>query len=72
MVPSLVAACQQLGAAAGKGGFGTGLVEYESGKVVVAELTADTLLAIFFAPATNVGAHLYELQRHRAAIAELL
>ena len=71
-VPPAVAACQQLGTAAERGGFGMGLVEYEHGLVLVAELTADALLAIFFGSTTNVGAHLYEFRRHRAAIAKLL
>jgi len=32
----------------------------------------ESLLAIFVKGGTNVGSLLYELQRHRAAIAELL
>ncbi len=72
MVPPTVAACEQLGTAADRGGFGMLLVEYKNGLILVAELTADALLAIFFRSATNVGTHLYEFQRHRAAIATLL
>lgn len=72
LVPSVVAACNHLGAAAGRGGFGTGLVEYDEGMALVAELTPETLLAMFFKPGTNVGSHLYELRRHRQAIASLL
>ncbi|MGD8726805.1 MAG: roadblock/LC7 domain-containing protein [Gemmatimonadales bacterium] len=72
LVPSLTAACEQLGTAASRGGFGVGLVEYTSGMVLVSQLTADTLLAVVFAAGANVGSHLYELKRHRAAIAELL
>lgn len=72
LVPPVTAACEQLGSAAERGGFGVGLVEYARGMVMVAELTADTLLAVVFAAGANVGSHLYELKRHRAAIAELL
>lgn len=72
LVPSVTAACEQLGSAAERGGFGVGLVEYANGMVLVAELTADTLLAMVFAAGANVGSHLYELKRHRTAIAELL
>ena len=72
LVPSLVAACEQLGDAADRGGFGTGLVEYAHGMALITELTDDTLLAVLFAPDTNVGHHLFELRRHREAIAALL
>jgi predicted regulator of Ras-like GTPase activity (Roadblock/LC7/MglB family) len=72
LVPSLVAACEQLGDAANRGGFGTGLVEYARGMALVTELTDEALLAVLFAPGTNVGHHLFELRRHREAIAALL
>ncbi len=72
LVPSVAAACEQLGSAAERGGFGVGLVEYANGMVLVAKLTTDTLLAMVFAAGANAGRHLYELKRHRAAIAELL
>jgi predicted regulator of Ras-like GTPase activity (Roadblock/LC7/MglB family) len=72
LVPPLVAACNRLGGAAGRGGFGTGLVEYADGLALVAEIGPEALLAIFFKPNTNVGSLLYELRRHRAAIAGLL
>jgi len=71
LVPSVAAACGQLGSAAGRGRFGIGLVEYTRGMVLVAELSSEVLLAVVFAAGTNVGSHLYELQRHRAAITEL-
>jgi predicted regulator of Ras-like GTPase activity (Roadblock/LC7/MglB family) len=72
LVPSVTAACEQLGAAAGRGKFGVGLVEYADGMVLVVEITGDTLLAMVFKAGTNVGSHLYEVQRHRSAIASLL
>ncbi len=72
LVPSVVAACNRLGAAAERGGFGTGLVEYQQGLALVAEITPETLLTVFIKGGTNVGSLLYELQRHRAAIADLL
>lgn len=72
LVPSVVASCNKLGGAAGRGGFATSVVEYSEGLVLVAEITPEALLAIFFKPNTNVGSLLYELRRHRAAIAQLL
>jgi predicted regulator of Ras-like GTPase activity (Roadblock/LC7/MglB family) len=72
LVPSVVSACQRLGDAADRGGFGVGLVEYAQGMALVAGLTPDTLLAMVFKADTNIGSHLFELHRHRAAIAELL
>ncbi len=72
LVPGVVAACNRLGTAAGRGSFGTGIVEYEDGMALVAGLTTDALIAMVFRPGTNIGSLLYELQRHRSAIAELL
>jgi len=39
---------------------------------VIAELTPDTLLTILIRRDINIGQLLFELQRHRAAIAHLL
>lgn len=72
LVPSVVAACKRLGGAANRGGFGTGVVEFTDGIAVIAEVSADALLAIFVRAHTNVGGLLYELHRHRNAIAGLL
>lgn len=72
LVPTVVSACNRLGSAAGRGEFGTSVVEYDAGMIMVTGLTADTLLAILVAPATNIGALLYEIHRHRSAIADLL
>lgn len=72
LVPGVVTACNRLGAAAGRGGFGTGIVEFNEGMTILAELTPDALLAIVFQPKANIGGLLYELQRHRSAIAGLL
>ena len=72
LVPSVVASCGRLGTAAGRGEFGTGVIEYAGGVAIVALLSTESLLAIFVQPGTNVGTLLYELRRHRAAIAGLL
>ncbi len=72
LVPAVAEACRQLGDAAERGGFGTGVVEFDGGLVLIAELNAEALLAVFFRPDTNIGTLLYELRRHRVAIARLL
>lgn len=72
LVPSVITACTQLGDASERGGFGMGLIECDEGMMLLAEISDDALLAMFFAPGTNVGSHLYEVQRHRPAIADLL
>jgi predicted regulator of Ras-like GTPase activity (Roadblock/LC7/MglB family) len=72
LIPSVVAACTQLGSAASRGEFGLGAVEYAGGLAVICALTSESLLAIFVKSNVNVGSLLYELHRHRSAIASLL
>jgi predicted regulator of Ras-like GTPase activity (Roadblock/LC7/MglB family) len=72
LVPGLVAACDQFGEAADRGGFGTTLVEFDRGIALVFGLSDDVLLAVLFVPGTNVGHHLFELRRQRETIAGLL
>lgn len=72
LVPSVVAACTRLGKSASRGEFGTGVVEYGDGSLIIAAVTAETLLAIIVRPETNIGSLLFEMRRHRGAIAGLL
>ena len=72
LVPSVIASCTRLGVAAGRGEFGTGVVEFGDGLAVLAAITQETLLAVFVDRGVNIGPLLYELQRHRGAIAGLL
>jgi predicted regulator of Ras-like GTPase activity (Roadblock/LC7/MglB family) len=72
LIPSVAAACNRLGTAAARGEFSSGVVEFGRGMIVVNVLTSDVLLAIVVAPGLNIGALLFELQRHRASIAGLL
>jgi predicted regulator of Ras-like GTPase activity (Roadblock/LC7/MglB family) len=48
------------------------VVEFDGGLAVVAVLHADALLVILVRPDTNVGTLLFDLRRHRTAIAGLL
>ena len=72
LIPSVAAACTRLGAAASRGEFSSGVVEFGRGMIVVTVLTPEVLLAMVIAAGVNIGALLFELHRHRAAIAGLL
>jgi predicted regulator of Ras-like GTPase activity (Roadblock/LC7/MglB family) len=72
LVPPVVAACGRLGHATAAGEFGAGVVEFSSGTALVVSVTPETLLALIVTPGTNVGVLLYEIRKHRAAIAGLL
>src|SRR2546422_7589007 len=71
LLPSVINGLAQLGEAGGRGPFGTGVLEFGSGLAVVSVLNADALLIVLVRPSTNVGALLYDLRRHRSAIAGL-
>src|SRR5438128_8675402 len=64
LLPSAVNALTQLGEAGARGEFGTGVLEFGRGLVVVAVLSADALLVVLVQPATNVGGLLFDLRRH--------
>ncbi|HEX9582840.1 MAG TPA: roadblock/LC7 domain-containing protein [Gemmatimonadales bacterium] len=72
LVPSVVASCTRLGSAATRGDFTIGAVEYGNGLIVIAALSSDALLAMLVGGGTNIGGLLYELHRHKPAIAGLL
>jgi len=72
LLPSAINAMTQLGEAGARGDFGTALLEFGRGLVVVSVLSADALLVVLVQPATNVGGLLFDLRRHRSAIAGLL
>jgi predicted regulator of Ras-like GTPase activity (Roadblock/LC7/MglB family) len=72
LLPSVINGVTQLGQAGGRGEFGTGVLEFGSGLAVVSVLNAEALLVVLVRPSTNVGALLYDLRRHRSAIAGLL
>ncbi|PYP37201.1 MAG: hypothetical protein DMD46_06275 [Gemmatimonadetes bacterium] len=71
LLPSVINGLAQLGHAGGRGEFGSGVLEFGSGLAVVSVLNADALLVVLVRPSTNVGALLYDLRRHRTAIAGL-
>jgi predicted regulator of Ras-like GTPase activity (Roadblock/LC7/MglB family) len=72
LLPSVVNGLAQLGEAGARGALTAGAIEFAGGIAVVAVLHADALLVVLAQPATNVGPLLFDLRRHRAAIAGLL
>jgi predicted regulator of Ras-like GTPase activity (Roadblock/LC7/MglB family) len=72
VVPALVTACGSIGAAAACGAFDSGVVEFDGGMALVTAVTPETLLAIVVDLETNIGPLLYEIRKHRPAIAKLL
>jgi predicted regulator of Ras-like GTPase activity (Roadblock/LC7/MglB family) len=71
LLPAVINAMAQLGQVGGRGEFGTGVLEFGAGLAVVSVLHADALLVVLLQPATSVGTLLYDLRRHRSAIAGL-
>ena len=72
LLPAVINGMAQLGHAGQRGDFDTGVLEFGAGLAVVSVLNADALLIVLVQPSTNVGALLYDLRRHRTAIARLL
>lgn len=72
LLPSAIKQMTELGGAGGRGDFATGVLEFGNGLAIVAVLHADALLIVLVKPATNVGTLLFDLRRHRTAIAGLL
>jgi predicted regulator of Ras-like GTPase activity (Roadblock/LC7/MglB family) len=72
LLPAVIKGLAQLGHAGRRGDFDVGVLEFGAGLAVVSVLNADALLIVLVQPSTNVGALLYDLRRHRSAIARLL
>src|SRR5262245_58949990 len=72
MLPSAIRSLSDLGSVGARGDFSTGVLEYAGGLAVVAVLHSDAMLVILVRPETNVGTLLFDLRRHRSAIAGLL
>jgi predicted regulator of Ras-like GTPase activity (Roadblock/LC7/MglB family) len=72
LLPSVIRGMGELGASGARGEFATGVLEYSSGLAVTAVLHEDAMLVILVRPETNIGTLLFDLRRHRTAIAGLL
>jgi predicted regulator of Ras-like GTPase activity (Roadblock/LC7/MglB family) len=62
----------RLGLGAGRGALRTGVLEYERGILIVAQIGGGDGLAVLAAPDANIGELLYDLRQHRPALAALL
>lgn len=72
LLPGVLRGAGELGAAGARGDFSIGVLEFGSGLAVVSALNAEASLVVLVQPATNVGALLFDIRRHRSAIASLL
>ena len=72
VLPGVIREMGQLGEAGARGEFGAAVLEFGAGLAVVAVLSAEVLLVVLVRPATNVGDLLFDVRRHRTAIAGLL
>ena len=72
LLPGMLRGAAELGAAGGRGAFASGVLEFGGGLAVVSALNAEASLVVLVRPATNVGALLFDIQRHRSAISGLL
>ena len=72
LLPSVIRGMGELGGAGGRGDFSTGVLEFDAGLAIVSVLHADAMLVVLVRPETNVGTLLFDLRRHRTAIAGLL
>jgi predicted regulator of Ras-like GTPase activity (Roadblock/LC7/MglB family) len=72
LLPAVIRGMGELGSAGARGEFATGVLEYSDGLAVAAVLHEDAMLVILVRPDTNVGSLLFDLRRHRTAIAGLL
>jgi predicted regulator of Ras-like GTPase activity (Roadblock/LC7/MglB family) len=72
LLPTTIRSMSELGSAGERGEFATGVLEFGSGLAVIAVLHAEAMLVILVRPDTNVGTLLFDLRRHRSAIAGLL
>jgi predicted regulator of Ras-like GTPase activity (Roadblock/LC7/MglB family) len=71
LLPTALRGVADFGAAGGRGPFTAGVLEFSAGLAIVAALTPEATLVILVAPGVNVGSLLFEIQRHRAALAGL-
>lgn len=72
LTASLVQHAGRLGQAAARGALGTAVFEYEHGVALVAGAGGGVWLLLLVRADTNLGPLLYDLRRHRPALAALL
>lgn len=71
LLPNALHGVADLGEAGRRGALTTGVLEFRGGLALLTTLTDEATLVILVAPGVNVGSLLFDLQRHRAALAGL-
>lgn len=72
MVPALTQTASRVGAAAAGGDLSSAVFEFGNRMVVLSALNDGNNLLVLTGADTNIGTLLYDLRKHRPAIAELL
>src|SRR5260370_1008914 len=72
LLPTAINQMAQLGDGGGRGDFTTAVLEFSRGLAIVAVLHPASPPLVLGQPPTTVGAVLFDLRRHRTAIAGLL
>ncbi|MFN2398786.1 MAG: roadblock/LC7 domain-containing protein [Gemmatimonadaceae bacterium] len=72
LIPSVIAAADDVGASAARGQLLTAILEYPLGIGMISVLTGEAILLVLVHPGANVGSLLFELRRYREQIAALV
>jgi hypothetical protein len=71
-IPGLVASADEIGHTTQRGEMRLALLEHEHGYAVVSSVGDDALLCVLTNPTADLGLLLFDVRRHRQAIAEIL
>lgn len=71
-IPPIIAPADDLGAATGRGGLLTAVLELQKGLAIVSVLSHEAVLLVLVSAQANVGQLLFELRRNREQIAALV
>jgi len=71
-VPAIIAAGNEFGAAARRGGVLTAVLEHGTGFAIISVLSDDAVLLVLVTPGASVGHLLLEIRRNREHIAALV
>jgi len=71
-IPGLVASADEIGHTTGRGEMRLSLVEHENGYAIISSVGDDALLCVLTDSMADLGMLLYDVRRHRQAIASIL
>jgi predicted regulator of Ras-like GTPase activity (Roadblock/LC7/MglB family) len=72
MIPSIINAADELGAAAERGAVVTAVLEHTNGHAIVSVISDDAVLLVLLSATADIGTLLYELRRNRGHLATLV